>query len=292
MNFSYNGKQYKSLKAIKRAILVQSIGFILLIVMVAVGATVAWLSMNNKVDSNGITMGIEKTPNLVISSKNDETAGSISTLTEESWGDEYIFVDWADEANVLLPAKHEDSSLTGLIYVTNPEDISRTTGMIETDNKNPLKYKDVPVYEGGARYYLDYTVFVACLGKEMTKPEEFTDLTIGITEIGNLSAEKAAYKATSVDVYLTPVAISTTSIAVDADNFRGTLNLTRNEGSSAIQINDINSIPLNTDGALAILLRCYFDGEIGPDEAHAYVNSEAVSVATENLSFNIAIQAN
>ena len=247
-----------------------------LLLVSLVSATFAWLSFNRETESAGIAMTIDTSPNLVIS----DSSSALSAYTSANWSGSYVVHTWSDAAEELIPADHYDSttypSVTGtdtfgLVYNSNPENVSRSTGRGES-----LTFAHVPA-DGEGSYFIDKTVYIASLDKAMTRGTEYNDLVFEIEETGSGTTTNSAYRSASVDVYV-------------AGTYEGTLNL---DTLSSITVSDVASIPLNTSGNVEITFRCYFDGAL-PDPSQSgvnYVNSSALAVNTANISFDITISA-
>ena len=245
-------------------------------VVAITSVTWAWISMNRQVNSNGVQMTIDSSPNLVIS----DSSSTIATYTSANWADSYIVKAWSDSAEVLIPADHYDSTtystVSGsnsfnLVYNTNPENVVRATG-----KGTNLTFAHVPS-DGEDEYFIDKTVYIASLDQAMTKGTDYSNLVFTIAEVGSGTTTNRAYKSASVDVYV-------------AGTFKGTLNL---DTLSSVTVTDLNSIPLNSTSSVAITFRCYFDGALqdAADSTKNYVNSVSLATNTTNITFNISITA-
>ncbi len=239
--------------------------------------TLAWLIYNREVDSANMEMTIEATPNLIIS----DNASAIASYTKANWTDSYIVKSWADTAQELIPTDHYDSAVytnvTGtnrfnLVYNTNPEEVSRTTG-----KGNGLTFEHVPA-DGENLYFLDRNVYIASLDKELVRGTDYTNITFTIEEVGNGTATNTAYKAASIDVYID-------------GTYRGTLDL---DTKDSFSVSNINAIPVNTSSSINITFRCYFNGalENASDNTKTYVNSTALSTNNADVSMTVKISAN
>lgn len=251
-----------------------------------VSSTMAWLSINKSIASDGMKMNIEVSPNLVISdtkanlqaATNDNADDRTSTATNTS-GD-YVTVSWAASASDLECATHVSTSTTGLKYNTTPETVSRSTGLgtitlADAVNDDSTFYVDYTVYVGS----LDTTMAISHLYATMSTTAELTD----------------AYKSASVDFYLG---------SVSSSNYKGTLNLAQKNGKDSsgtslgetaanqkIDITGSTTVPVNTGNSpIVIVMRCYFDGALLKDSTTAYVRSKGLST-TANFSFEVNFTA-
>ncbi len=238
--------------------------------------TWAWVAMNRQVESKGVSMTIESSPNLVIS----DSASTIATYTESSWTNSYITKTWSESTTELIPADHYDSTTyptvagsnnVNLVYNSNPENVVRNTG-----KGTSLTFTHVPS-DGEDEYFIDRTVYIASLGSAMTRGTDYSNLVFTITETGSGTTTNRAYKSASVDVYV-------------AGAYKGTLNL---DTLNSITVSDVTTIPLNTSSSIEITFRCYFDGALqdANDASKNYVNSTSLATNTANITFDITITA-
>ena len=262
-------------KIMKPSIVMPLITMITLLAAV-VSVTWAWVSMNNHLDSTGISMNVNVSANLVIS----DSASAIAAYTTSGWKDSYVEKMWSDDTRELIPVDHYDSATypvvsgsdsVGLVYNDNPVNVVRTTG-----KGNNLTFSHVPS-DGVGTYFIDKVVYVASLKTAMTKGTDYSRLTFSITETGSGTTVNTAYKSASVDVYV-------------ANVYKGTLNL---DQLGSFSVTDVDSVPLNTAGSLAITFRCYFDGALqnASDNTKNYVNSTVLATNTADISFDITITA-
>lgn len=264
---------------------------IIICVMLVGTATFAWISTNRSLNNNGITMSVDTSPNLVIS----DSLSSINGYIIGDWEDSYAAINWADEANKLIPVDHYDSSKysdvsgdnenTLLVYNTNPSVVDRTTGIKSDSSQNDLEFAHVPasgVPETGAgKYFIDYEVFIAALDQPLTQGADYTKLTFTITEnsledTGKATQYNSAYRSASVDIWISGL-------------YKGTLDLNEN---STFDVTSIASIPENSESAISITFRCYFNGAMQKNsQGDTYVNSDALILETAWVNFNITIIA-
>lgn len=267
------------MKRTKRAAILLIFISVVSVLLAATSVTWAWIAMNTQVASNNMKMTIEVSPNLIIS----DSSSAISNYSSSNWADNYVVKSWSDEATELVPVDHYDSttypSVTGsnavyLVFNNNPEVVSRTTG--KATGSSALTFAHVPS-DGIGTYYIDKTVYIASLDKEMTQGTDYSNLTFTILESGSGTTTNRAYKSASVDVYINGV-------------FKGTLNL---DTLSSFNVSDVTTIPLNTSSSIEITFRCYFDGALldATDNTKTYVNSAVLATNTTDITFGITITA-
>ena len=264
-----------------------------LCVLVLAAATMAWFANNRTVDSSGMQMQVETSPNLII--EKDPTLIASKTATDASFSTTFNTA-----AQTLIPSTHDwgtfySNSLTtvastkGLKYNCNPSVISAMTG--EAKNGQTIYYnKSENDTENGKYYYTDYTVYIA----SVNKPLPVTNLVATLS-----SADTDGYdyqNAASVDFYLgdTPA----------AGNYKGTLNLagldrTTADGTDVLtQVNILSgetltvgfyTVPLNTSGYITVTMRFYFDGALKKEDGQAYVYSNGLT--TDNFSMKVTFTA-
>lgn len=267
-----------------------------------VAVTIAWFAMNKNVDSGGMQMNVETNPNLVIA----DSAAGIAAATAT---DAYTSVSFTPEANLkLVPATYYGTgspynSTTGLIYNTNPDDISMTTGHAKIDPSTSQPYtgheeafEAVPSAASGP-YYRDYEVYIASADQALEVSDAATKKwQLNATFSGELGAAPTGTKqkdykyAASVDLYLVDDSGNTPTYT-----YKGTLNLTHQytDGTQTpvdlLSSSTVTSIPLNTSGYYRVLMRVYFDGAVNKSTGQAYVYSS--NLDTNNITLNIHFEA-
>ncbi len=241
--------------------------------------TVAWMSANRSLGSNGVEMNVTASPNLVIS----DSSQTIAAYSVSTFANSYVSKSWGDEdVTELVPSDHYDSSTYpsvggsnpntfNLVFNTNPENISRSLG-----TGNDLTFEHVPA-DGEGTYFIDKVVYIASLDKSMARGTDYTNITFTISETGTGTTTNRAYKSASTDVYV-------------AGTYKGTLNL---DTLNTFSVADLDSIPLNTSGSVEITFRCYFDGALqdASDNTKKYVTSNALTTNTADIRMNISIVA-
>ena len=249
-----------------KGVIISSIISLFLSLIVLATVSMAWLSMNKQTDSEGMKLKVEVTPNLVIST----SSSALQALVGPTEADFSVsFVD--SSATAVKPATHSSTSSSGLIYVTNPSEVSPTTGV----EKSGATLNTAPVTSSG--YYVDYVVYIASTGKAMdgATTQDLTATLDPAASIVSGSSGIDTLKATSIDFYVDDV-------------YKGTLNFAGTP-STSLKLVDGQLIPLNTDRYLTITMRCYVDGALEKTTGHAYIN--AATVDTSEITLNVRFVA-
>lgn len=250
-------------------------------------ASFAWFSMNKRVDSSGVQMEAEVTPNLMIS----RDAATLSNSSFLANADDPFSVGFGAAATVLRPATHDDAfAATYLKYNTNPSNVSPRTGV--EAGASVLTFEEVPVSgESGPHYYIEHTVYIAADGKAMN--DQQLSVSLGKSAPANENMKDNLYAA-SVDFYMWYS--DSAAPGASLSNFKGTLNLAQLDSSNNGQSKDfltlINRgyIPLNTSGHIAVLMRYYFDGALlKQNSSTAFVRSTEISA--EQLGMLVLFQS-
>lgn len=176
-----------------------------------------------------------------------------------------------------VPATHDyrtaDASETLLLYNPYPYEVDLDTGLgiaDESGDASEITLLDVPE-DNNSTYYVDYVLYIASLDKSVQDAQ----LIARITD----TLDRATYRgATTVDFYVDGVYKDTLNVA----QYDRSLNDHSTEKSSAVLCDDV-SIPLNDDGCIEILMRCYFDGALLKDDTHTFITRNALR-NTENPS--------
>ena len=245
---------------------------VLLVVMTAASTawiTTAWFAKNRDVDSNGMSMDVEVSSNLVIA----KTTANIQTLnwtgiSVDSWTTEN-----AQNSGKFLPATHDNAAGTlQLKYCNNPGDVSLTKGYAK-DGKT-LAFTNVTEAAGNdSMYYRDYVVYIASSGKEFSASKLEAKLT------GTVASGKDYQNAVSVDFWLAKTKNATPA-------YIGTRNLL-NQATKLDLLNGVTTtIPLNTSDYMTVIMRFYYDGALqkSGDSTTAYINSAEVTTGALDLS--------
>ncbi|MBP5177227.1 MAG: hypothetical protein ILP02_01440 [Clostridia bacterium] len=246
-------------------------------IIVAFAVTsVAWFAINRQVGVTGMSVRVEVSANLVVS----DSATTIAGYSQSGWNASYSEKVWNDSPTELIPTDHYDSTTYpavdgtntfNLVYNSNPENVGRATG-----RGADLTFAHVPS-DGEDKYFIDRVIYIASLNKAMTRGQDYSVLTFSINEVGNGTTTNSAYKAASVDIYV-------------SGTFKGTVNL---DTLDSISVSDVGTIPLNLSGSIPITFRCYFNGALqhSEDASKTYVNSRDLAVSTDDISIDISVRA-
>lgn len=250
-----------------------------LMLIVVATVSVAWFSMNKQVDSNGMKLSVEVTPNLIIA-KALEDIGDIKGIRDITQVNtaEAFSIDYSDKSRANMAPATLDwavGTATGLKYVTNTNEVDFSSGIVKTDKA--LQFAPVTV-ASDSKYYIDYDIYIASAGKEL----------VGYTLTANIFCESSinTHKAATVVFY---------QGEPSAANYIGSIAVANREADSVsfVLVDDI--IPLNTDlskDPIHIIARCFFDGDLtdgDPVSPKAYINSATVD--TSNVDLKITFTA-
>ena len=211
----------------------------------------AWFAKNENVGANGMSTSVKVSPNLII-------AKDLDAITR---GDLVFAVDFKGTVRNNMIAVTHDSSVetTYLKYLTNHYAVDNKTGNVKPNQT--LEFAPVPAEDNEA-YFIDYTVYIASAFEALA----VDSLTASIVLPDSVDVYHPYFYAASIDFYVGEVNVAgyrgTTSVAECLDG--GGVNLFPNKGE----------VPLNTDGAIKVIMRCYFDGALqDKTTGNAYVNS-------------------
>lgn len=254
-------------------------------VFVLITASFAWLSMNKETNSNGMQLKVEVTPNLIINSS-FEAITAVTGPTESDFS-----VTFNDAATSIKPATHDGDAdanswaySTGLKYVTDTNNVSVTTGLAKS---GVLSYA-----EATSGFYVDYVVYIASTGSELTGQDLVAELSPAATIAGSGANRQDTLDATSIDFY-----VGTAS----RENYIGTLNVKGYDASvnnhstakTSLTLVDNGTIPYNqaTSGPqyIKITMRCYVDGALLKDATHTFITSEKVDA--NDITLNVTFTA-
>lgn len=244
--------------ASKKMLLPALLMLLVAVLMLAI-ASWAWFAMNKEVSNDGMTLSAETPPNLIIDFTSEAVAAATPSNAKFSVTSSGTYTD-------MKACTHDDAvANTKLMYVTNPQDVSMTTGVAK-DGKTLTS--SAVVKATNSPYYVDFVVYIASMTKEMTNSR--LKVTLSDTTPSESSAVDIA-KAATVDFYVGDDAY-VGKLAV-ADSSSLTLTLTGNK------------IPLNTAGQIKVTMRCYFDGalEVAGSSGITYVRTETCNANSVNL---------
>ncbi|MGI6716575.1 MAG: hypothetical protein ACOX3X_05185 [Eubacteriales bacterium] len=256
---------------------------LMFITILLISVSIAWFSMNREVNSNGLQINVEASPNLIIA----KTEEAIRRVTQETGANAFA-INYSDPlvarqnmapATAAVDANNEwvtaiaeeGDNVTGLKYVKNTNDIDFSSGIAK--NGKELQFKPVPV-DSNSKYYIDYDIYIASLGKEL----EASSLTAKIS----CESEIGSHQAATIVFY---------QGSVSSANMKGAISVANKE-SGIVYFDLNNGIPLNTDDPIHIIARCYFDGALlNEDTGNAYINSATVDTTDVilNITFTAAV---
>ncbi len=253
-----------------------------LCVLVLAAATMAWFANNRTVDSSGMQMQVETSPNLVIAqSASGEGGIDTKTATDLSFSTTFD-----TPAQTLIPSTHDwgtfnsnsetpVASTTGLKYNCNPSVIHPTTG--EERTGRTIYYNKSENDSGNGKYYFtDYTVYIA----STDKPLPINGLTATLSSDDANTSTYDYHNAASVDFYLG---------SVSSSNYKGTLNLAGKNYSTGAPLTQVSiisgsyTVPLNTADSIKVIMRFYFDGALEERSGQAYVHSDGLTTAAFSM---------
>ena len=274
-----NEKMSKILTS-KKMIISSVISLILSLALLGT-ASYAWLSMNKETTSNGMQLKVEVTPNLII----DDEIAALRAVDRPV--DANFRVDFTNAATTLRPATHDadyTTFSTGLKYVTNPSEVSVTTGLAKSSG---LTFANA--VNGTYNYYVDYIIYIASTGAAMSGQNLTATLNPAAVIANSSATAQDTLKATSIDFYL--------GDEVTSGNYKGTLNVAGYDASAnnyttaktSVTLLENGSIPLNTSSQIKVTMRCYVDGALLKSAGQAFIN--AATVATDDITVNVTFAA-
>lgn len=236
--------------------------------MILNGST-AWFADNDTVEARGFSIQAKASVNLIIGKTPEDIA----------MGTPCFFVRFDDASRTDMIAVTRDESVpdTYLKYLTNHYAVDHFTG--NASEGETLEFDPVPAEDNG-QYFVDYTICIASLVSSL----EVNSLTATLTVPDESLLNKAYVNAVSADFYVGEVS---------PEGYRGTTSVAQSaEGASGVDLfaSAGGIVPLNTDGYITVIMRCYFDGALQDSETRkAYVNSDTVQ--TNGVSFGVQFVA-
>ena len=245
----------KMTKIVKQTIKVT--GALVLLITVFIGflfsnRSMAWFAKNENVSAGGLSANVKVSPNLII-------AKDVESITE---GNLVFSVDFKDAAktNMIAVTRDETMPTTFLKYLTNHYAVDFTTGNAKDGYE--LEFDPVPA-ENNQEYFIDYTVYIASAFEQLS----VKSLNAMITIPSTVDESHPYFNAASIDFYVGEVSLS---------GYRGTTSVASNTGVDLFS-NNGGIVPLNSDGHIKVIMRCYFDGALQDETTgKAYINSEKV----------------
>ena len=250
----------------KSKIIIPALAMLAMSTAATVTGTVAWFSMNKTVTAEGMLVRAQGQGSIVITKYSTATGKGRPQTTDKTTG-----VDFADTGvdanghsnNKLFPTTHSNDYTNhthGLKYVNNGAIVSYETGLAK--NNTTLTFSGVDTAQD---YYKDYDIWIAGDGSA------FQGAVVSAS-FGTLGTYANINQAVSVDFY---AAVGTDACAISGGEngtFQGTLNIaglnpeTNNAAATktAVTFSSFN-IPKsgdNTNGALFVKMRVYFDGNL------------------------------
>ena len=240
-----------------------------IVALFAINGTMAWFASNDEVSANGMAVDVQTTPNLIIAKTENELKSD--TLKFSVSFDEV-------EANDMIPVTRDESvANTQLKYMVSSYAVDHITG--NAKENMTLEFAPVPI-DNSNTYYVDYTVYIA---------SAFYSLPIS-----SLSATIVSPQSVDGYPYFNAVSVAFYIGEVSADNYRGTTSVHDSINGTANAVIELFAdgtvVPLNTEGSIKIIMRCYFDGALqDPTTGHAYINSHTVQ--TYGIALGVSFKA-
>jgi hypothetical protein len=266
----------------KSKIIIPALAMLVMSSAAAVTGTVAWFTMNTKATAEGMVVAAKTNGSLIVKEITD------SSPSVPGVSDKATKVIFDGTQHNFYPSTHDYSiansgDLTGLKAVSNGDQVNFETGTAKTSTQ-ALTYAAVNAAEK-ADYYFDYGLFIAGDGMEMEN--QVLSFAITSTFVGPNTLNKAL----SIDFY---GALVTSAQKPDANSstYIGTLNLAGKkndldgtDGHVLGTVSDQTSVALASsitipkagaasgNKAYALLMRCYFDGELIENEKEGNWNA-------------------
>lgn len=261
-----------------KALLPSLFGMLLSLIILLTAISVAWFAMNRKVDSNGMQISVEVTPNLIIAKSLEDIRNVAPATASAAFSIDYTGTARTNmaPATAAVNANNEwvtaiaeaGDNVTGLKYVKNTNDIDFSSGIAK--NGKELQFKPVPV-DSNSKYYIDYDIYIASLGKELD-----AEALIAIIYCNLPVDYNTSHMAATIAFYQDFASATTLKGSIAVAN--------QSTGSVSFALTD-NKIPVNTDenkSPIHIIARFYFDGALMNGDT-AYINSATVDTSDINL---------
>lgn len=257
----------------KSKALVAALAMLCLSTAATVTGTVAWFSANRVVTATGMKVKAKTDGSLVITKTSALPQSDTNTRT----------VDMGDTtAHELSVCQHDSEYTHGLKYVTNPGDVDEATGLAITGKTLTYDAAANTTGEGAVNYYVDYTIYIAASGKELTGQTLKVEL--------DADASSDINDAASIDFYY---ATNASSVATESSTYLGALNLAgldavTNNGSATKTYWEISNLTIPQAGsgaAVAFLMRVYVDGGLKDTSTTTFCkNVDAEDIANTDLA--------
>ena len=276
-----------------KGVMISSIISLLLSLAVLATVSMAWLSMNKETTSDGMKLNVQVTPNMIIDGdlKDDSDGDGADRITAlENITASNFSISFDQSVSTLRPATHNDSSSTKLRYVTNPEDVSVSTGV-----PSGAVYSDaINVVSPAKKYYVDYTVYISSFGDAMPITSLTAELvTANCTIKGVSSSGNATLQAASIDFYVNGAYVDTLNVA--GLNYSSNKDGVYNGGATktSVTLQTGGSIPHNKAASdpkyITVTMRCYFDGALSSSTGTTYINTATVD--THDVALTVKFSA-
>lgn len=236
-----------------------------------INGTFAWFASNKSVSATGFSATAKVSPNLIIAKTEEEITNETPKFSIDFNG--------TSRTNMIAVTHDSNSGDTYLKYLTNHYAVDFNTGNAK-DEQIPLEFETVPSTNNEA-YFIDHIVYLA--SAFVTLP--VTSLTACISNPTTLETQYSYFNAASIDFYVDEVSNT---------GYRGTTSVSKTTNNDAEKYVNLfpsgTTIPLNTEGFIKIIMRCYFDGALqDPVTGNAYINS--FLVRPNSLSLDVEFLA-
>ena len=247
---------------------------LILLIMVFIGFmfanhSLAWFARNENVGANGLSASVKVSPNLIIA----KDPAAINR------GDLVFDVNFNGTARENMIAVTHDNNVptTFLKYLSNHYAVDIQTGIAKPGAT--LEFENVPAEDNEA-YFIDYTVYIASAFEEL----DITALNAMLIIPETVDSDHPYFHAASIDFYVDEVSVS---------NYRGTTSVAKTVNNAPDKSVNLfpqgYKVPLNTDGYITVIMRCYFDGALQAPDGTAYVNS--YTVKSDGVVIGVAFTA-
>lgn len=224
-----------------------------IVALFTINTTLAWFAENDTATANNMQVSVKSFPSLIIA----------KTAEEIAEGKLQFEVSFKDASRLDMIAVTHDDAIEGtyLKYVTNHYAVSDQTGIAKPGHT--LEFASVPLKDN-EQYFVDCTVLLASI----SSPLEASSLVAKLVAMDDSYLVNSYMCAISIDFYVGEVS---------AQGYRGTTSLAEAVDPNYQGINLFESgddrIPLNTEGYITVIMRCYFDGALLDSNGNAYINS-------------------
>ena len=239
-----------------------TLSFILLIAVfigfMFANPSLAWFAKNEKVSAKGLSANVKVSPNLII-------AKSINEIEQKDYLTFDVNFKGTAQTNMIAVTHDNDVPNTFLKYLVNHYAVDMITGNAKPGST--LEFENVPTTNNEA-YFIDYVIYIASAFEAL----EIESLKASLITPDATEVHPPYFYAASVDFYLEEISL---------DAYMGTTSVAKSVNTptekSVELFPDGTTVPLNTDGYITVIMRCYFDGDLqNPQTGNAYINSHTV----------------